>query len=431
MHFIKNCLGYIIVFVMTCTVLLGLLVGVAIIPQSAIKENVRQSAEYLHKGELFGQAVEGVNGSTIDRYADSILISIAYQYDSINPLKSVMWSSYYYTDTNNENENLYESVNNDYEANQQYMRYWHGSNTIVRPLLTVLTIKQIYILNGIVLVCLIIWLISLLIKKKLYTPAVGIVAGLILTSAWFVPLSLEYTWTFMVMLIMSIIAVMMVSNSSWKYMGVLFLIGGMVTNYLDFLTTETITLLVPLLLVLYIQFHNNKEELVITVKNIVSIIIMWGIGYAGMWVMKWILASFVIGESMLPYLTNNVAERLSGDIGIGITEYLTGAVANNIKCLFPYEYGITGIFAGIIVIVWIMYIIFVYRKKDICKSHVLIYLFLSFIPYIRYLVLHNHSYLHCFFTYRAQITVIVAVALIVGEVSEWRPGVRGKTGKKS
>lgn len=32
------------------------------------------------------------------------------------------------------------------------------------------------------------------------------------------------------------------------------------------------------------------------------------------------------------------------------------------------------------------------------------------VPYIRYLVLHNHSYLHCFFTYRAQMETVPQIA---------------------
>ena len=42
------------------------------------------------------------------------------------------------------------------------------------------------------------------------------------------------------------------------------------------------------------------------------------------------------------------------------------------------------------------------------------------IPYIRYIVLHNHSYVHSFFTYRAQMATIIAVVLIVGETAGFR-----------
>lgn len=119
-----NVLKYIAVFITT--------VAAALIPRDAIRNNMTESAEFLKDGELFGEKIKGVDGSKIDRYADSILLGIAYQYDSGHPLESVMKSAYYYTEYQNENVNLYDAVTGGYEANQQYMRYWHGSIAVVR-----------------------------------------------------------------------------------------------------------------------------------------------------------------------------------------------------------------------------------------------------------------------------------------------------------
>ena len=156
MQAVKKGLNYFILFIIAVTALTGLLVLSAKIPQHAIKSNVRESAEYLCEGELFGMLADGVQGSKIDRYADSILLAIAYQYDDEHPLESVMRSSYYYTENQNENENLLDAVTNEYGPNQQYLRYWHGSIVIVRPLLCFWNIQEIYVLNGIVLAVLVI-----------------------------------------------------------------------------------------------------------------------------------------------------------------------------------------------------------------------------------------------------------------------------------
>ena len=74
------------------------------IPQSAIRDNTLESATYLCEGKLFGTVIKNGESSKIDRYADSILLGIAYQYDREKPLASVMWSSYYHNDLDNENE---------------------------------------------------------------------------------------------------------------------------------------------------------------------------------------------------------------------------------------------------------------------------------------------------------------------------------------
>lgn len=420
MQEIKSILRYVSVFIVTAIFLTGILVLSACIPQSAIRENVQKSAEYLCEGELFGMVVDGANGSKIDRYADSILLAIAYQYDSEHPLRSVMLSSYYYLPYQNENENLLLAVTEGYGPNQQYLRYWHGSNTFVRPLLVCFSLKQIYMIHGVMLAVLVLLLLLILIKNKAYIPALGVFLGLVVTAAWFVPLSLEYTWTYMLMLLLSIIGVE-ASLRQRKYIPFLFLIGGMVTSYMDFLTTETLTLTVPLLLILWIQYNRSTETSRVSLwKKIVRDVILWGIGYVGMWISKWILASVVLQENVMPYVSGHMEERLGGDIGIGRWQYLWGAVSRNLACLFPFGYGAPGVLAGIALVLFAFYVGYVYRGKQFSVQKVVCYAFLGLIPYVRYLVLHNHSYLHSFFTYRAQMATVLAVVLILEEVVDRR-----------
>ncbi|MGN0155489.1 MAG: hypothetical protein ACI4A3_13640 [Lachnospiraceae bacterium] len=414
MQRMKKGFKYILTFLAITALLTGVLVLSAMIPRSLIRENVQESAVYLCEGELFGKMVKNVKSSEIDRYADSILLGIAYQYDSDKPLTSVMWSNYYHNALYNENENLLTAVTDDCEANQQYLRYWHGSNAIVRSLLTVLNLKQIYILNGIVLALLVICLLSALLREKAYIPAVGVAAGLIMTSVWFVPLSLEYTWTYLLMLLMSIIGIRLMVKRRYKAVGLFFLISGMLTNYLDFLTTETLTLTVPLLLMVWIEQRQNEKD---TMKPVLQItgkaVAAWSFGYAGLWMMKWFLASVVLSQNVMPYVSEHIDER----VGAGSLRYIFGAIWNNIKCIFPFEYGIIGVIVGIGLVMSAIYTGYVYHGKNIDRNSILLYLLMGMIPYIRYVVLHNHSYIHCFFTYRAQMATILAAVMILGQLT--------------
>ncbi len=412
---------YLVVFLGTVILLTGLLVLVAMIPQSAIKQNVLESAEFLCEEELFGTVIEGVEGSKIDHYADSILLAIAWQYDGEHPVKSVMTSSYYYTEYQNENKNLLDAVTNDLESNQQYLRYWHGSNAIVRPLLLILNIQQIYLLNGIVMAVLIIWLLGMFFRRKEYLPALAVLMGLVMTAFWFVPLSLEYTWTYLLMLIVSIVGVKLARLKKWNCMGMLFLLSGVITNFLDFLTTETLTLLVPLLLILWVDMHENRSQRTSHLfSKSVKAVVAWTCGYAGMWVMKWMMASILLQKNVMLYVTGHVKERIGGDIGVGLWSYVTNAVWRNVKCLFPFEYGNVGLLAGIAILFLASYVGYVHQKNKINKERILLYMAIGMIPYIRYMIFHNHSYLHCFFTYRAQMATIMGVVMIVAELTEWR-----------
>lgn len=431
MHMIKHGLRYVLFFILVVASLTGIFVLIAKIPRSSIKENVKKSAEYLCDGELFGMRIEGVECSKIDRYADSILLGIAYQYDEKQPLESVMRSAYYYTAWQNENNNLYDAVTQEYEANQQYMRYWHGSNVIVRPLLNFFTLKEIYVLNGIVLALLIIVLIAVLLRDKAFIPAIGIVAGLIATSVWYVPFSLEYTWTYFLMLLLSIIAWCLARSSNWKLFGFFFLLSGMLTNFMDFLTTETMTLLVPLLLILWLDRKmNNEKSWKCQFQFAGRAALFWIAGYVGMWLTKWLLAAAVMKENVWPYVSGHISERFGGNIGIGLGRYLFGALTKNMGCLFPFDYGIVGGITGAGLLLFIAYIVYVYHKKNVSSKLLLLYAIIGFVPYVRYLVLHNHSYIHFFFTYRAQMGTVLAVVLMMDEVIERRWLLRGNARKR-
>lgn len=420
---IKNSFRYIGVFLAAFLILMGVLVLAAKIPQTSIRDNTLESAEYLCAGELFGYMVEDVESSKVDRYADSILLGISYQYDSEKPLESVMRSSYYFSEFQNVNDSLLEAVRDNKDGNQQYLRYWHGSISLVRPLLTVLNIRQIYVLNGVVLLLLAVWLIAILVKKRRADLAAGVLLGLVMTSCWVVPCSLEYTWSYVWMLLLSIVGVKLAEKQRWNCVGVFFMVGGMVTSYLDFLTTETLTLLVPLLLMLGIDRQNNPAPPFLTWKKAGRIMLAWGCGYAGMWLMKWLMAAWILDENVMPFIAGNVQERLSGDIGLNMAEYLWGAVYRNLRCLFPFEYGVGGIFAGIGILGIMIYHGYVYRKNAIDKSRIWLLVFLGVFPYVRYLVLHNHSFIHCFFTYRSQMATVLAAVMILGEITDWRwPG---------
>ena len=105
-------------------------------------------------------------------------------------------------------------------------------------------------------------------------------------------------------------------------------------------------------------------------------------------------------------------------------------MTRNIGCLFPLEYGVAGKIAGAALLLAVIYVAYVYHRKQICKEWILLYALFGLVPYVRYIVLHNHSYLHFFFTYRAQMATVLAVVLILEELTEWRWVERAKTGKR-
>ncbi|MBQ9483401.1 MAG: hypothetical protein IJU82_04350 [Ruminiclostridium sp.] len=409
----KHILKYLVIFLLCAALLTGMLTATALIPADAVRDNMRSSAELLCGNKVFFNLSENISASKIDRYADSILLNIVYHYDSADPLVSVMRSSYYFTDTQNENDNLLDAITGEYGANKEYLRYWHGSGVIVKALHLFTDILGIYIINAIVMVLLYGLLLYVLIKNRLYAGAVGTLCALAAAGIWYVPFSLEYTWVFMIMPVISVIAVKLVLAGKPEKLGTLFLISGIVTNYFDFLTSETVTLTVPLLLAIYtsrqMKSASVRSEILPAVRNG----ILWGVGYAGMWLTKWGLAAVILGEDVIPLISEHIAER---SLGSGLSGNLLGDWWNNISCLFPLGFGGAGVIAAVLLTLAAAYVSFVYRRDGVRPSGLLIYAVIGIVPLIRYAVLFNHSTIHYFFTYRALVGTILAVCLVIAEL---------------
>ena len=415
----KKSIGYVICFTLTALLLTVFLVIAALIPRRLIKDNMQESAEYLGRQKLFYKTVKGIEGSKADRYADSILLGIVWQLDVDKPLRSVMETAYLHDELGRENISLLDAVINDTPPNQEYIRYWHGSAVILKPLLLIFSLKQIYIFNAALMAVLLLILLWQLFKLRAYACIAGIIAGMISISAWFVPASLEYTWCFLLMLLFSTTVVSMLKKEKDRYMGYAFLVFGMLTSYLDFLTTEIITLLVPLLITVW--YNKRIKKAVTDIARTAGYAAAWLAGYISMWVLKWILAALILQRNVWPDITAQIRLRIDGNVTNvskqGLVSFIKNALIRNIKCLFPFEYGIIGMIAGFSVIALFIFIAVKNHKAGIDKKLCMLYIITAFLPYVRFALLHNHSYIHYFFTYRVQLVTVFSAILLLEEIS--------------
>ncbi len=415
---IKKLIKYTLVFVVMTSLQLGLLCIVASIPNTYIKKNTEISATYLSERFVFFNINEGDASSRIDRYADSILLNIAYSYDSATPIKSVMESAYYFTDYQNENYNLLDNVTGNMTSPdtnfKPYSRYWHGSNIIIKPMLVFFNLKQIYTINNIILLFLCIALLFSVKKHINIKVFCCLLISMIMISVWYVPMSLEYTWNFMIMLTASIAGIQLYKHKK-ELLSYLFFIVGMTTCYFDFLTTETITILVPLILIILMKYEdgrlgNLKEGLVyITINGG-----LWLLGYLLTWLSKWTLGSIILERNIFSDALNQAQYRM-----VGVTSELSElkekiyAIIMNLSCVFPFSFIKENAYIAVIIsfmgILMIMYVL--KKKKTPTNLNQLLWL-LSLIPLVRFLVLANHSYMHYFFTYRALISTILCICII-------------------
>lgn len=431
----KTILKYILIYIITVLLCVSILIITSKIPKTVIEENIKQSTKDFHTSDEVEQVVKRRDYTFKHPYADAMILNIVYCIDTEHPLKSSMEAKYHSERPDRKEEDkkisydFEKMIENKEEGNTQYLRYWHGYIGIIRILLVFFDLGQIYILNAIILSVLTIILIIVLIKSKAYALITAFIVGLIMCAANVIPFCLEYTWMFYIMLITSILAVLWKDNI--KRLNTLFFITGILTCFFDFLTTEIITIIVPVLITLILRVKENK------IKNfkqgiifVIQSMALWGISYICMWVTKWILASIVLKINAFDYVINDAAKRINGEIyAVSIKNMPWKAIERNLFTLYPLntQKNIKKLLI-IPICIFIFEVIFI-RKRDLKKLWLSgLLLLISIIPYVRYAVLANHSYLHYFFTFRSQIVTVMAITLAIIysiDVEFWRNKING------
>ena len=417
---IKIILNYLIVFIITLSILFVLLAVSSMIPRNSIEEKLHESISFYNKNDGIHRIKNKRIYSYIHYFSDTRKLNIIYCLDSNNPIESMLWSKYYQEIKKDVNIDFINVVEKSKEPNTQYLRYWNGCMLVLRPLLTIFNMEQIYLTNKILLSILaLILFIRLFIKSKKL--AIIFILALILVSSWYVPFCIEYSVTFYIMIITSLIAIKMDEKNNENSILKLFFITGIVTIFFDFLTTELLTIFVPLIIILVLRKEKNRlDSTKSTLIFCIKAASLWFFGYCGMWIAKWILASAILRINAFEYVKDSIQLRINGLQGISSYQYLYGHVIGRNFYAIPLLYFINTNFykwyikmAIIIIITFLL--LFINWKKIKENKYLWILSLISITPYIRYLILANHSYRHAMFTFRDQIITIMVVLYIIVE----------------
>ena len=144
MRFIKTVFKYIGIFSGILVILFSGLMLTSCIPRESIEENLQESAEFYKDKQGIERLHPDRQDLRLHYYADSMLLNIIYCIDTEHPIQSTLWYNYYETEYVAKNDDFIETQK---EPTNQYLRYWHGSMMIIRPLLLIFNIEQIYMVN--------------------------------------------------------------------------------------------------------------------------------------------------------------------------------------------------------------------------------------------------------------------------------------------
>ena len=139
---LKEIFKYIGIFLATICICFSLLVISSKIPKASIEQNMQESADFYKKKNGIEYESEKLPYSFRHYYADSMLLNIIYNINTDNPIQSTLWAKYYQTRYADVNDDFVRTVKFHREANTEYLRYWHGSMMIIRPLMTIFNIEN-------------------------------------------------------------------------------------------------------------------------------------------------------------------------------------------------------------------------------------------------------------------------------------------------
>ena len=433
MKIITAILRRIAVFAAVLTALWAALVAAAAIPNEHIYDNMYESAMF------FKNHAPYVNESQLrlvqDNYADVILLNVAWNMGS-DPFVSTLNSAYYDgndgTNDYGENWGFYCTLNGT-PPNKDYSRYWHGMAALIRPFMLFTDIDGIKLIGLTAAFVLLAVNTALLIIKRQYFAAGALVAALMCVHVWNIGISLEYQPAVLVTLALLPLYILFEKNDG--ALSIFAVISGVMIAFFDFLTCETLTILIPLLIVFIMRKQDNrlpefKDCFLLTMKCGTA----WFLSYAGAYIVKWSAASLVTGENKFAAALTSVEERLIGEAEEldPVAQFFLAPLAN-ISTLFGgtarVEWGsiAAGLIISAVVFGSVFYLFRCREKFD--RSFTLIMLILGALPFVRFFVLNNHSYLHEFFTYRALASTILALFAMLWYSLEFRPKKKNSAAK--
>lgn len=446
----------------TIVICIALLFLTALIPQNALQKNMERSSDYYNNHQMFDHVTDYMFLSRQDNYADCILTNIIYHIDQNDLVKSILSASYYNPEDEGVQTSFAYAVGNKVEPNVDYSRYWHGSMVLLRPLFVIFDIAGVRMVLGILILIMTVWFEVLLFKNHYSVLGVCYAIGLMLVSVWMCAFCVEYAMPFVVMSVeLPVLFVLLTrtyekkdaqnltqkrnDKNSEKHeadncklnnrklinrkpevlLWAVLACAGIVTAFVDFLTTETVTFTMAYVLYLIVKNRHDqmkpiKEELICLIKSG----IVWLGSYGLMIALKWALALVVLGKDAFFNALSQAALRISGDATLGnvagaevVSDYerISGALWRNIGCIYPFKstmsYGTSMIFILLVgLIVFSIWYLFREKTKS-CINKVLV--IVSLLPVMRFLVLNNHSYIHFFFTYRALLVSVVVIMYIL------------------
>ena len=378
-----------------------------LLPDRSIKMHIAESAPKMVEEGLYPQAIIRMEQCQMDNFTDALIMNQMYNIDRKHPVKSAMKmirSSEKGRDWDQPGL-LLRKVNGENLEDQHYARYWHGSTFLFRPLFLVMDFLTLRHILFIVSSILIVLLLCAYYPRAGLMKTIALALGFLLTYGFVMQFSMQF---FPVLALTVIGSLLVVKHKESANFGLLFFVISSLTCYFDLLTTPLLTLGIPLTVMLSLKREDEfsfKDNLI----EISKLILLWGLGFALTFGTKWALASLILGQNIFSDAYEVSLYRMEAE---QFTRW--EALTKNFGMLNLWMISIAAV---------VLLLLSIINRLKISYKKVILFLIIGLMPYVWYLLLANHSYLHWWFTYRLQaITVVCLLFMFCGGSSAMKNG---------
>lgn len=408
-----------IIIILAVCIITGytLLTLVYCIPVRQMSKNVYRSCEVFKNEGVSPILVNGYINTRLDNYTDGLMINNAICEGKGNPLIDAAANYHYIYESKFYMDSLLEycNGNNEYEI-ESYSRYWHGYLIFLKPLLCLTDYDGYRVINSIFQIVLVALIVVQMMRigMKRYIPI--LFGTLVVLSMGIVHMSIQYSQIFNVTMSASCFILVFYKRLLQKdLLGETFLLIGVLTSYFDLLTYPVLSLCIPLTFICLLTMPDKDNEL--PIKEFIKLVVLWGVGYIGMWSGKWLIATIMTGDNIIKDAILNIlyrASSVSDDSGTRVSFTVLDVLACNFGVYAHW------IYAALIVVVlaFSSYLRYVKGYRSIIELNRNIgveLLLIMVIPIAWYIVIGNHSFVHYWMTHRSIAGIFFALGcLLVG-----------------
>ena len=392
-----------------------------------VRSNLQSASEILGAEGTYGQASAKLGG-TLDNWTDAVMISQCLYDDSEEGAWKKAMLAYMPESSNTDPVHglveIADSVNSDSSINinwASYARYWHGYKVILKPLLSVTGYGGFRKANFIGLIITVLLVCFGLYKRDESRLIIPYGLTVLLLNPVAIYKSLQFSMCFYAMQIGILLCLLLFNRIKDKKYIYLFLMIGVITNYVDLLTYPMVPFAIVLVIFLVLRNDNILESSLL--ENIIVIAkssISWGIGYAGMWIGKWVLATTTTDANVLMDAAGNAAVR-------------SDQSAFTFESVFQSNWNICyGNFIKWFVLVYIVLALGVkiYKNQMNIRDYI-VGIVVALMPVVWLFVFRQHSGIHTFFVHKELVIIAMDImAMCTPKLNEIKNFVSTNIGKK-